>query len=108
MFGAYDLVVKQQVPQLPATLRIISRIVKPELLDQTAYAPSRPVVTCPEERHTRSVTCGCNCGANACNSTAGDKEISVDGDLGHMRLVAGSQVSRLIRRSERVHFASDL
>ena len=39
---ADDFVVEQQVPQLPAALRIVGRVVEPELFEQAPFAPAGP------------------------------------------------------------------
>ena len=38
---AHDFVVEQQVPQLPAPLRIVGRVVEANLFEQSAFAPTR-------------------------------------------------------------------
>src|SRR5437660_85968 len=39
-----DLVIKQQVPQLPAALRIVDGIVQAELFEQSRFPPARPTL----------------------------------------------------------------
>ena len=54
MFGSLThLVVQQQVPQLPAALRVVGGVVEAELLDQAPLAPAGParVVVGPDDVH---------------------------------------------------------
>ena len=105
---ADDLVVEQQVPHLPAALRVVDGVVEPELLEQAALAPSRAaamrvgahdvhlhfarrVAAQPRpvlhQDHLRAVARRRHRRADARHPAAGHQHVGIQVDLRHVALV---------------------
>ena len=93
---ADDLVVEQEIPEFPASLRVVRRVVQAKLLDQSAFAPARTsavavgaddvhldfargIAAQPravlQQNHAGAVSGRGNRRANARNSSAGHQDV---------------------------------
>ena len=116
---AHELVVEQEVPQLPAALRVVHRVVEPQLLDEAALAPAgaalvgvrpddvhldlaRGVAAEPRavlhEDDPRAVARRGERRADAGETAAGDEDVGLELDEPHVRLGRGEAGGRPRRR----------
>ena len=124
---ADDFVVEQQVPQLETALRIVGRVVEPELLDQAPFAPAGPAAVAvgaddvhldfarrvaPQPRavlhqHDLGPAAGRGHGrTDAGQSAAGHQHVAGQIDPLHVRL--GADGGQIARRRDAGQFGSDV